>query len=215
MIETDLRLEFPAPGGGRVAFRYEYALPGEGITAVTGPSGAGKTTFLRCLAGLTRARGRVAVEGRTWQDDTVFLPAHRRPVGYVFQEASLFPHLTVRQNLAYGARRGPKRPGAGGRGVDLGRLVEILGLGPLMGRRPATLSGGERQRVALARAMFSAPSLLLLDEPLASLDQARKEEIMPFLEGLRHLTLPIIYVSHSLEEIERLADTVIRMEARA
>ncbi|UQZ90018.1 hypothetical protein C4J81_12730 [Deltaproteobacteria bacterium Smac51] len=214
-IETDLKLHFPAPGGRRLDFSFHLSLPGRGITALSGPSGAGKTTFLRCLAGLERASGTISVNGHIWQDDRIYLPACRRPLGYVFQEASLFPHLTVRQNLDYGAKRGKKRSAAightSGNSIDINRFIEILGIGHLMGRKPETLSGGERQRTALARALAAYPQVLLLDEPLAALDQDRKEEILPYLESLRSLTLPIIYVSHCRDEIERLADTIISL----
>jgi molybdate transport system ATP-binding protein len=208
-IEADLRLSFPEPGGGRLDFHFNLALPGRGITAVTGPSGAGKTTFLRCLAGLERPRGRLTVNGRPWQDGKFFLPTHKRPLAYVFQEASLFPHLTVRRNLDYGARRRCRRGGQSQ--LDLDRFIAILGIGHLMDRKPETLSGGERQRTALARALAAGPEVLLLDEPLAALDRDRKEEIMPYLESLRELTLPIVYVSHAQDEIERLADTLMRL----
>lgn len=210
-IKADLRLSYPEPGGNRLDFHFELTLPGRGISCVTGPSGAGKTTFLRCLAGLERASGRLEVNGRLWQDDGFFLPTHKRPLGYVFQEASLFPHLTVRQNLDYGAKRRHRRGGEKG-GLDLDHFIAILGIGHLMDRKPETLSGGERQRTALARALAADPEVLLLDEPLAALDQDRKEEILPYLESLRELTMPIVYVSHAREEIERLADTVVRME---
>ena len=211
-LEIDLRLSYPEPGGGRLDFHFSLNLPAWGITAVAGPSGAGKTTFLRCLAGLERAQGRLAVGGSIWQDGKFFMPTHKRPLGYVFQEASLFPHLTVRQNLDYGARRCAKR-GRGNEGkIDLGRFIDILGIGHLMDRKPETLSGGERQRTALARSLAANPEILLLDEPLAALDQDRKEEIMPYLESLRELTLPIIYVSHAQDEIERLADRIVRMQ---
>ena len=209
-IEADLRLSFPEPGGGRLDFHFQLSLPERGVTAVTGPSGAGKTTLLRCLAGLERARGRLTVNGRLWQDEKFFLPTYQRPLGYVFQEASLFPHLTVRQNLAYGAKRRHHR-GAGANSIDLDRFIAILGIGHLMDRKPETLSGGERQRTALARSLAAGPDVLLLDEPLAALDQDRKEEIIPYLESLKELTLPIVYVSHDQGEVERLATTVIRL----
>jgi len=209
-IEADLRLSFPEPDGSKLDFHFQLSLPGQGVTAVTGPSGAGKTTLLRCLAGLERARGRLTVNGRLWQDEKFFLPTHKRPLGYVFQEASLFPHLTVRQNLAYGAKRCHRR-GACGNAIDLDRFITILGIGHLMDRKPETLSGGERQRTALARSLAAGPEILLLDEPLAALDQDRKEEIIPYLESLRELTLPIIYVSHDRDEVERLATTIIRL----
>ena len=209
-IEADLRLSFPEPGGGKLNFHFRLSLPERGVTAVTGPSGAGKTTLLRCLAGLERARGSLTVNGRLWQDEKFFLPTYQRPLGYVFQEASLFPHLTVRQNLAYGAKRRHRR-GACANAIDLDRFIAILGIGHLMDRKPDTLSGGERQRTALARSLAACPDVLFLDEPLAALDQDRKEEIIPYLESLKELTLPIIYVSHDRDEVERLATTVIRL----
>lgn len=209
-IEADLKLSYPEPGGGKLNFHFQLVLPGRGITTVAGPSGAGKTTFLRCLAGLERAAGRLEINGRIWQDDKFFLPTFKRPLGYVFQEASLFPHLTVRKNLEYGAKR-CRRRGCDAK-INLERFIDILGIGHLMDRKPETLSGGERQRTALARALAVNPEVLLLDEPLAALDRDRKEEILPYLESLRELTLPIIYVSHDQGEIERLADTRVRME---
>ena len=192
------------------AFRLEaeFVLPSRGITALTGPSGSGKTTLLRCLAGLTRLPGRLVVDGEVWQDETTFRPAHRRAVGLVFQDASLLPHLSVRGNLAYGARR------AGGGAVTLVEVVDLLGLSALLDRSTANLSGGERQRVALGRALLSQPRLLLMDEPLSSLDADSKAEILPYLERLHaNLDLPVLYVSHDAREIARLADHVLIMRA--
>lgn len=188
-------------------------LPGRGVTALFGPSGAGKTTCLRLLAGLDRSPGcQVEVGGEIWQRDTRFTPAHRRPLGYVFQDAALFPHLTVSQNLEYGRRRRP--PAAGSPPVDRAALVDLLGLASLLDRRPATLSGGERQRVAIARALLAAPRLLLLDEPLSSLDLPRRREILPFLERLHDsLEIPVLYVSHSPDEVARLADHLVVLES--
>ena len=160
-------------------------LPERGITALFGPSGCGKTTVLRALAGLERAAGRVALGSDVWQDDATgqWRPTHRRPLGYVIQEAALFPHLDVRANLAYGRQRSAaaRRPGNGAAaaGFALDQVVDLLGIAPLMARRPATLSGGERQRVAIARALATAPRLLLMEEPLAELDAPRKAEILP------------------------------------
>jgi molybdate transport system ATP-binding protein len=197
-------------------FRLDVALtlPARGVSALFGPSGCGKTTVLRALAGLERAAGRVALDGEVWQDDArgLFVPTHRRPLGYVIQEAVLFPHLDVRRNLDYGLRRIP--PSA--RQVPLDQVVELLGLDALMGRRPATLSGGERQRVAIARALATSPRLLLMDEPLAALDAARKAEILPYLERLhRAMALPIVLVTHAIDEVARLADHLVLMEAGA
>lgn len=201
----------------RPGFRFQAAIdaPAAGVTGVFGPSGSGKTTLLRCLAGLERgARGKLQFLEETWQDDAqgVFVPTHRRAIGYVFQEARLFPHLSVRRNLAYGARRAP----GGADPQRLARIVELLGLQPLLDRYPHQVSGGEQQRVAIGRALLTRPRLLLMDEPMASLDQARKAEIMPYLENLhRELTLPVIYVSHAMEEIARLSDTLVLIEKGA
>lgn len=190
----------------------EATLPASGVTAIFGQSGSGKTTLLRCIAGLERAaRGRVSVAGDCWQDDQrrLFLPTHRRPLGYVFQEASLFAHLSVRANLDYGQRRIP----AGERRVSLQQAVELLGIGHLLDRAPQRLSGGERQRVGIARALATSPRLLLLDEPLAALDQRRKQEVLPYLARLSgELAIPMLYVSHSLAEVTRLADRMLYLE---
>ncbi|THD81138.1 MAG: ATP-binding cassette domain-containing protein [Phenylobacterium sp.] len=186
----------------------EAAFPGSGVTALVGPSGAGKTTLLRCLAGLARAEGTVTVGETVWQDAKRFVAPHRRGVGYVFQEPSLLPHLSVRQNLGYAARRAP----ADAEGPSLDEVVEMLGLADLLPRGIQALSGGERQRVAIGRALLSKPVLLLMDEPLSSLDAASKAEVMPYLEELhRRLRLPVLYVSHDAGEVARLADRVIRM----
>lgn len=189
----------------------ELRLPERGVTALVGPSGCGKTTVLRALAGLERARGRVALGSDSWQDDSrgLFLPAHRRPVGYVIQEAALFPHLSVQGNLDYGRKRSPDA----GR-IALDQVVSLLGIGHLAARQPTTLSGGERQRVAIARALATGPRLLLMDEPLAALDAARKAEVLPFLERLhQELALPVVYVTHSMDEAARLADHLVLVAA--
>jgi molybdate transport system ATP-binding protein len=175
-------------------------LPARGVSALFGPSGCGKTTVLRALAGLVPAAGRVVLDGRVWQDDAVrcFVPTHRRELGYVIQEAALFPHLDVRRNLDYGRRR----IAAQRQRIALEQAIELLGIGELMARRPDTLSGGERQRVAIARALATSPALLLMDEPLAALDAARKAELLPYLKRLhRDLSIPVVYVSHALDEV--------------
>jgi molybdate transport system ATP-binding protein len=186
-------------------------LPGGGITALFGPSGSGKTTCLRVLAGLERASGAVHVGDDCWQDDDrgVFVPTHERAVGYVFQDPSLFRHLSVRGNLAYGRKRGGARALA-----NVQSVVELLGIGHLLDRSSSHLSGGEGQRVAIARSLLAGPRLLLMDEPLASQDLARKAELLPYLERLRDgLSIPIIYVSHALEEVARLADHFVLLES--
>ncbi|WP_395701527.1 molybdenum ABC transporter ATP-binding protein [Aquabacterium sp.] len=207
MIEAQLHLARPG-----FALELSLALPDQGVSVLFGPSGCGKTTVLRALAGLERAAGRVVVAGERWQDDASghWLPTHRRPLGYVIQEAALFPHLDVRRNLDYGRRR----IATSAQRIALDQVVELLGLGALMSRRPATLSGGERQRVAIARALATSPQLLLMDEPLAALDAARKAEILPYLERLhRTLALPIVYVTHAMDEVARLADHLVLMDA--
>jgi molybdate transport system ATP-binding protein len=186
------------------------------VTALFGRSGSGKTTVINAVAGLFRPdEGRIVADGVALLDTGagLCLPPHRRRIGYVFQDARLFPHLTVRQNLLFGRWFAPGGPGVGP-GVGLERIVALLGIGPLLDRRPATLSGGERQRVAIGRAILSNPRLLLMDEPLAALDEARKGEILPYLERLRdELGLPILYVSHAVAEVARLANTVVLIEA--
>lgn len=190
------------------ALRAEFSAPGRGITAVFGPSGGGKTTLLRCIAGLEHAAGAFALADEIWQDDAggVFVAPHRRAIGYVFQEANLFPHLSVRGNIEYGWRRVP----AGARRVPLDRTIELLGLEGLLARYPERLSGGERQRVAIARALVTSPRLLLMDEPLSALDREAKAGLMPYLERLHEtLAIPVLYVSHALDEVTRLADHLL------
>ncbi len=189
----------------------DLTLPGRGVTALFGPSGSGKTTLLRCVAGLARAAGRVDINGECWQDDArrIFLPTHQRPLGYVFQEASLFAHLSVRANLEFGLKRIP----AAERKVGWDAAMDLLGIGHLLARGPDKLSGGERQRVAIARALLTSPRLLLMDEPLAALDAKRKQEILPYLERLHdELAIPILYVSHSPDEVARLADHLVLLD---
>ncbi|MCW1931833.1 molybdenum ABC transporter ATP-binding protein [Pararhodobacter zhoushanensis] len=181
-----------------------------GITVLFGRSGSGKTTLINAVAGLLRPQaGRIAVEDHVLFDSArgLFLPPHKRRLGYVFQEARLFPHLSVRQNLAYGRWFAPRSAPR----ADLSRVVEMLGIGPLLDRRPAALSGGEKQRVAIGRALLAAPGLILADEPLAALDEARKAEILPYFERLRG-EVPILYVSHSAAEVARLATTVVVLD---
>ena len=195
----------------------DLQLPGRGVSALFGASGSGKTTCLRAIAGLEHAPGGyLSVNGEVWQDDSrgLFVPTHQRPLGYVFQEASLFPHLTIRRNLEYGMRRVPKsaRP-ENSKIASLQHVVELLGIAPLLERMPHKLSGGEKQRVAIARALAASPRILLMDEPLAALDLKRKNEILPYLERLHdELEIPLIYVSHAPDEVARLADHLVVLE---
>ena len=204
LIEADFRCTL-----GAFALDAGFCMPGHGVTALFGPSGSGKTTLLRLIAGLARAPGRLVVNGEVWQDEKNFLPTHRRALGYVFQEASLFPHLSVRGNLDYGWKRVPPRE----RTLDRDGVINWLGLESLIDRAPHELSGGQRQRVAIGRALLSCPRLLLMDEPMAALDAQARAEILPYLERLhRELALPVLYVSHSLDEVARLADHLLLIE---
>jgi molybdate transport system ATP-binding protein len=205
-VSVSLRHRFPG-------FSLDVAFEAPaGVTVLFGRSGSGKTTVVNAVAGLLRPEaGRIAVEEAVLLDSAAGLwtPPHKRRLGYIFQEGRLFPHLSVRQNLGYG------RWFAGGRrdGTSLDRIVEMLGLGPLLDRRPGSLSGGEKQRVAIGRALLAAPRLILADEPLAALDEARKAEILPYFERLRdEVEIPILYVSHSAAEVARLATTVVALQ---
>jgi molybdate transport system ATP-binding protein len=182
-------------------------VPSSGVTAIFGPSGCGKTTLLRAIAGLEQTPdGYLKVGDAIWQGPGQFLAPHRRSLGYVFQEPSLFAHLDVRHNIEYGLKRVERKA----RKVSLERAVDLLGIGHLLGRMPQQLSGGEQQRVAITRALAVSPAMLLLDEPLAALDAQRKREVLPYLESLhRELDIPVLYVSHSRDEVARLADHMV------
>jgi molybdate transport system ATP-binding protein len=211
MIEAALHLVRP---GFRLAL--DLCLPELGISALVGPSGCGKTTVLRALAGLERAAGRVVVAGTVWQDDAQarFVPTHQRAIGYVIQEAALFTHLNVLDNLRYAQRRAAPVLDRCTPVLTFEKIIELMDLGPLLKRQTPGLSGGERQRVAIARALASQPRLLLMDEPLAALDDARKAEILPSLQRLHaELALPIVYVSHAVDEVAALASHVVLMAA--
>ncbi|AWM92480.1 molybdenum ABC transporter ATP-binding protein [Pseudomonas sp. 31-12] len=204
MIHTRLKLRYSG-----FALKVDLQLPGRGVTALYGHSGSGKTTCLRCIAGLERAeQGFIRVNDEVWQDSDkgIFVPPHKRALGYVFQEASLFPHLSVLANLEFGLKRIPKQQ----RRVDMAHATELLGIGHLLDRHPQHLSGGERQRIGIARALLTSPKLLLMDEPLAALDSQRKNEILPYLQRLHdELDIPVLYVSHSQDEVARLADHIV------
>ncbi len=197
---------------GNFRLAASFSAPARGVTALFGRSGSGKSTVLRCVAGLEHAsQGLLRVNGDVWQDSGqgVFVHPHERPIGYVFQEPGLFPHLSVRRNLEYGW----KRIAVTERRVAMDQAVELLGLQHLLNRDPGRLSGGERQRVAMARALLTSPRLLLMDEPLSALDVTSKKEILPYLERLHdELAIPVLYVSHSPEEVARLADHVVLLE---
>ena len=210
MLEVTLRHRF-----GREGFALDagFAAAEAGVTCLFGPSGCGKSTILAAVAGLLRPReGRVALDGAPLLDTArgIFLPPERRRCGVVFQEARLFPHLSVEANLRFGLRRAPRD--ASGPGFE--EVVALLGIGHLLARRPRALSGGERQRVALGRALLARPRLLLMDEPLAALDAPRRAEVLPFLARLRDATrVPVLYVTHALDEVDALADTLVLLEA--
>jgi len=197
---------------GQFTLDVSFQLPNTGVTALFGASGSGKTTLLRCIAGLERAPvGYLSLNGHCWQDEQrrFFMPTHQRPLGYVFQEASLFPHLSVKRNLEYGQRRIP----ATQRKVALAEAVELLGIAPLFNRRTQRLSGGERQRVAIARALLTSPQLLLMDEPLSALDATSKADILPYLERLHtELAIPVLYITHAFSEVMHLADHILLLQ---
>jgi molybdate transport system ATP-binding protein len=204
-IQVKLRINWP-----NFSLDAAFDAPGQGITALFGPSGCGKTSLLRSIAGLEpSALGHVSINGAVWQNDQHFIPAHQRDVGYVFQEASLFPHLSVLGNVQFGRKRSHAKTHS-----DLDVLIDLLGIAPLLNRKPQSLSGGERQRVGIARALAVNPQLLLMDEPLAALDLPRKQEILPYLERLhRELKLPVLYVTHSPDEVVRLAHHIVVVDA--
>lgn len=210
-MNPEIRFKFFMP---RVGFTLDVdtEIPGHGVTAFFGRSGSGKTSVLRCIAGLEQAENALlSVQGRIWQDSSqkIFEPTYNREIGYVFQEGALFPHLSVQKNLLFGFRRTPKSL----RKADFSAVVELLGLNALLNRLPISLSGGEKQRVAIGRALLNHPRLLLMDEPMASLDQFHKKEILPYLENLhRNVQIPILYVTHDREEMIRIADYLVLME---
>jgi molybdate transport system ATP-binding protein len=205
MLTLDVAHSYPG-----FQLRVQQTLPSSGITALFGRSGSGKSTLLRVIAGLDAgAKGRVTWQNEVWQDANHFTPPHKRGLGFVFQDTRLFPHLTVAQNLAYADTRAKGLPGP-----SMDAIIAALDLGPLMSRRPATLSGGEASRAAIGRALLTRPRMLLMDEPLAALDEARKAEILPYLERLRdQIGTPMLYVSHNMAEVARLATHLMLIDA--
>jgi molybdate transport system ATP-binding protein len=208
--QTDIDLSLTLKRGGEAAFELsvDLTLPSSGTTVIFGPSGGGKTTILRAIAGLEPdVKGHIRINQQTWQAPGVFVPAHQRRVGFVFQHSALLPHLSVEQNLRYGWQR------VGGTAAEYAQCVEQLDLAPLLQRAIGQLSGGERQRVALGRALLTRPDILLLDEPLAALDAARRSEILGVLERLKQTTtIPFLYVTHAVDEMSRLADHLVLMK---
>ena len=207
MSEIEVRLQSRL---GDFELDVAFTAPSQGVTALFGRSGSGKTSVLRAVAGLVRTPlGLVRINDAVWQDEKRFVPTHRRPLGYVFQEASLFPHLSVRQNLEYGMRRVPDEE----RKIPYHDVVELLGISALQQRTTHSLSGGERQRVAIARALLTSPRLLLMDEPLSALDHGAKQTILPYLESLHdEFAIPSLYVSHDPNEVARLADRMVLLD---
>jgi len=205
-MAIDVQLQLALPG---FDLNVDMHLPERGITTLFGPSGSGKSTLLRCIAGLeSAASGRVVIGEQVWQssEQKIFLPTHQRALGFVFQDARLFAHLDVRRNLEFGLNRTPIEQ----RYLPWDDVIELLDIGHLLQRKPGKLSGGEQQRVAIGRALLAGPELLLMDEPLASLDNERKQEVLPFLRRLHeHLQVPVIYVSHSLPEVLQITDTLV------
>ncbi|WP_286238611.1 molybdenum ABC transporter ATP-binding protein [Neptuniibacter halophilus] len=209
-IRARFRLDYTLAQRTGFSLDLDLTLPAQGVTAIFGHSGSGKTTFLRCVAGLEQPdAGELRVNGQIWQQERFSLATYKRPLGYVFQESSLFAHLNARENLKYAI----KRSGQPCDNEFYQQVLDIMGINTILSRYPDQLSGGERQRVAIARALLIQPKLLLMDEPLAGLDIARKLEILPYLERLRqHFAIPMLYVSHSIDEVTRLADYTVVLE---
>jgi molybdate transport system ATP-binding protein len=207
---TDLTIRLTKQHSDDFSLSVNLDLPNQGVTALFGRSGSGKTTLLRCIAGLERSENSdISLNGERWQSTTNWLPAHKRPIGYVFQEASLFPHLTAKGNLDFAIKRADAKRTI----IDYADVIALMGLQPLLAKYPNQLSGGERQRIAIARALLIQPKLLLMDEPLSALDDSLKQDILPYLEALCHrVKIPILYISHSIDEVIRLADHLVILE---
>lgn len=214
LIEAEFSLNYKQSGKKPFALNVSINLPAEGVTAIFGASGCGKTSLLRCMTGLEKvSSGRFKIADLTWQDEAYFEPVHTREQGVVFQEASLFDHLTVKGNLDYALKRASKLSQSTSF-IEYQQVLSLLGIEHLLTQYPSSLSGGEKQRVAIARALLRQPRILFMDEPLAALDYKRKQEILPYLENLSQVCkIPIIYITHSLEEVARLADYIVLMDA--
>lgn len=211
-IHAKFSLKYQGSGIKPFSLDISVKLPAQGVTAIFGASGCGKTSLLRCMTGLERvSSGQFKIADLTWQDESYFEPVHTRQQGVVFQEASLFEHLTVQGNLDYASKRASKIPQSTSY-IEYQQVLSLLGIEHLLGQFPGSLSGGEKQRVAIARALLRQPRILFMDEPLAALDYKRKQEILPYLESLSQMCkIPIIYITHSLEEVARLADYIVLM----
>ncbi|WP_339722677.1 molybdenum ABC transporter ATP-binding protein [Marinomonas primoryensis] len=205
-----LRIKQQREGTSSFILDVDLQIPSVGVTALFGPSGSGKTTLLRCISGLEKSsKGQINLNGEAWQTSKSSLPSHKRPIGYVFQDANLFPHLTAQENLQFAMKRADKNQSV----ISYSEIIQLMDIESVLSQYPSQLSGGERQRIAIARALLIQPKLLLMDEPLAALDDALKQEILPYLEQLcQRAKIPIIYVSHSLDEVIRLADYMVVLE---
>tara|TARA_R110001599_G_scaffold5266_6_gene26537 strand:+ start:2266 stop:3369 length:1104 start_codon:yes stop_codon:yes gene_type:complete len=205
-----LRIKQQREGTSSFILDVDLQIPSVGVTALFGSSGSGKTTLLRCISGLEKSsKGQISLNGEAWQTSKSSLPSHKRPIGYVFQDANLFPHLTAQENLQFAMKRADKNQSV----ISYSEIIQLMDIESVLSQYPSQLSGGERQRIAIARALLIQPKLLLMDEPLAALDDALKQEILPYLEQLcQRAKIPIIYVSHSLDEVIRLADYMVVLE---
>lgn len=220
-IFAEFKLDYAQADGGCFSLDVSMRLPSSGVTAIFGASGCGKTSLLRCMSGLQKTdHGRFKIDELSWQDQGRFVPVHLRQQGVVFQEAALFEHLSVKENLEYGLKRvkhsSIKADSPANSFISYDKVVDLLGIKNLLAQYPETLSGGEKQRVAIARALLREPRILFMDEPLSALDYKRKQEILPYLECLSQAcNIPIIYITHSLEEVAKLADYIVLMDKGA